>query len=346
MGSTGMAVASGGSGQFAFQRIIRLLLILLVTFSSPSTAQNVGRQVVPFLDSTFVGFGRADRNTTFEADIVPNFVVRQTFVDTITDEHQQPDSEWRFAWSVSGVPMVKIRMFINETSSPVRTPSYMPKVTGQLFLFHLHPRRVHLWSVMGTVGHHSNGQAGCLFETSFRDENDECTPPVEGVSAATRINKENGSFSTNYLQLGGRYRWIRLESRAAAAAVRESDMDVTVGLDLEVNPESFGIDPDLRSIYGGTRITASFAAAKRRVGFCERLEGKGSFKFIHDHPSTVPAVAQTYEGTCLFRETGWGLFGRYYQGQDYYNLGFLDDVKRFQFGVTYSQEGFLRFSAS
>ena len=63
--------------------------------------------------------------------------------------------------------MVKIRMFINETSSPVRTPSYMPKVTGQLFFFKLRQTRVHLWSILGTVGHHSNGQAGCLFEPSF-----------------------------------------------------------------------------------------------------------------------------------------------------------------------------------
>ena len=101
MGSTRRVFAFCGCGRFAVQTAIRLLLTFLVAFSSQAAAQTVERQVVPFLDSTFVGFGRADGNTTFEADIIPNFVVRQTFFNTITDEHRQPDSEWRFAWSVS-----------------------------------------------------------------------------------------------------------------------------------------------------------------------------------------------------------------------------------------------------
>jgi hypothetical protein len=34
---------------------------------------------------------------------------------------------------------------------------------------------------------------------------------------------------------------------------------------------------------------------------------------------------------------------RFYHGQDYYNLGYGQNVTRLQLGLTYSQEGFLRF---
>ena len=84
-----------------------------------------------------------------------------------------------------------------------------------------------------------------------------------------------------------------------------------------------------------------FFAWRQRL--CNRAEIKGFARIIVEPVEDVPSLAVSAEGQCLFKQTNWGLFARYYTGQDYYNLAFQDDVKRFQFGMTYSQEGFLRF---
>jgi hypothetical protein len=43
------------------------------------------------------------------------------------------------------------------------------------------------------------------------------------------------------------------------------------------------------------------------------------------------------------RQGGWGIFVRYYGGQDYYNLGLLDNIQRVHVGATFNQSGFFRF---
>jgi hypothetical protein len=400
---------------------------------------NDRRQVVPFLDPTYVALARSTRTVpgsnspvtdwTFEADIVPNFVVHQTFFDTIGEqetERRLGNKRYRFAWSLVAVPMVKLRLFFNEPSAPVRTPSYMPKGTGQVFFFNLLDTHVDLMAFQGTVGHHSNGQDGCLYETQVRPPGNpdaDCipTPPLD--RSRVPVNRKDGSFSTNYVVLGARFRRIGLgqpESPQAIVAAQDllrkeaaggnaqamrdaaaklagaaealagstkvidaaysdlvqklgtgdraatehaldtllnvtllservSDRDATFGVDLELNPGngSFlgggGIDPELKARYGPTRVTFLGGLAWHLPKGCNRVEAKGFAKYIHSPADGVPSWAGSIEGDCLFRETNWGLFARYYTGQDFYNLGFEDNVKRFQFGVTYSQEGFLRF---
>ncbi len=441
---------------------IRLLAIagLTLAIASPGFAQasqtnvsntspdNDRRQVVPFLDATYVALARATRfdpdlgksitDATFEADIVPNFVVHQTFFDAIGQLESQrqlqaksaPGSHasttFMRAWSIVAVPMVKLRLFFNDPSAPVRTPSYMPKGTGQMFFFDLHDTHSDLIALLGTVGHHSNGQDGCLYAFQHPpddDPNANCqpTPPLDRTHV--EVNRKDGSFSTNYLLFGARYRRIGLELPQTPAAlgaarailekaraggnfdeisqavialagaattvagkspvidkavqetnddirvqdrvrvdegvmalldvtdlvVRESRRDATLGVDLELNPGngSFlgggGIDPELKSRYGPTRVTFLASIAANWDHVCNRAEAKGFAKYIHHPAMGVPSWAGSIEGQCLFRDTNWGFFARYYAGQDYYNLGFEDDVRRFQFGMTYSQEGFLRF---
>lgn len=147
-----------------------------------------------------MALARAGRGTTFEADIVPNFVIRQSFFDVIADENatriQQRQDEFRFAWSIVGVPMVRLRMFKDDPSAPVKTPSYMPKGTGQLLWFKLLEERVHVLAAQATVGHHSNGQDGCLFQN--RDPKRDCAPVPPLDSSFVPVNREDGSFSTNY----------------------------------------------------------------------------------------------------------------------------------------------------
>jgi hypothetical protein len=40
---------------------------------------------------------------------------------------------------------------------------------------------------------------------------------------------------------------------------------------------------------------------------------------------------------------GWGFFARWYAGQDYYNVGFLDDINRVHIGLTFNQAEFFKF---
>jgi hypothetical protein len=202
------------------------------------------------------------------------------------------------------------------------------------------------------VGHHSNGQDGCLFNPQTRIDNaDSCTPPLAPDAAAAHliINKHDGSFATNYARAGFNYRRTRVDANTLV-----DDQDWTVGLELEHN---FLMDPDVRPLYGPTRLTASAGFAGRPGGksdhwwdhehwwTCDaRREIKGSLKYIHGHPGTVWPVVVTGEADCFpSTEGGWGLFVRYYAGQDYYNLGFLDNIHRWQAGATFSQDGFFRF---
>jgi len=450
---------------FRARRLLSAALILLFsaanllaqssqTNATNASPENDRRQVVPFLDPTYVALARATRfdqdlkrsitDWTFEADIVPNFVVHQTFFDAIGQQEtvrlaaarvmgaRQPGvpggpsaeakvhSRYTRAWSIAAVPMVKLRMFVNEPSAPVRTPSYMPKGTGQMFFFAQNSTHADLFALQATVGHHSNGQDGCLYKTE--DPAHDCLPLPPLDRSHVEVNRKDGSFSTNYLLFGGRYRRIGLETSAMPAAlkagrdlladaraarnageignavtvvaeaaaglsghaeaitaaaddvrakltgggddldraidtfldvtnlvVRESRHDLTIGLDVEVNPGhgaflgGGGIDPELKSRYGPTRLTFLAGAAAQWDHVCNRAEVKGFARYIHNPPQFVPSLAGSVEGQCLFRDTNWGVFVRFYGGQDYYNLGFEDDVRRVQFGMTYSQEGFLRF---
>ncbi len=335
---------------------VPIVLAFSLLLASRADAQSEFREVLPFMDSTFVGFAQArdaqGRNqTTFEADIVPNFVAHESLFKKLGTQFARPnrqDRQAQWAWSFTGVPMVKLRMFIFDPSAPVKTPSYMPKGTFQTLLFRPGKKAetVDLYAFQATVGHHSNGQDGCLYVT---ETGRDCTPPLGGITPSTPVNTSNGSFSTNYLLFGGRYRFVRLKD-SSTPAVKEGHLELTAGLDLELNPGGGGflggggIDPDQKALYGPTRASGLFSAAARDVSFCYRLEGKSSVKYINGQLADgVSAFAETFEGTCLFKETGWGLMARLYHGQDYYNLGFGQNVTRLQFGLTYSQEGFLRF---
>ena len=104
-----------------------------------------------------------------------------------------------------------------------------------------------------------------------------------------------------------------------------------------------GIAPDQKALYGSTRVSGILGAAWHTRA-CNRLEGKAVIKYINGRLADgVPSLTETIEGTCLVTKNGWGVMTRFYHGQDYYNLGFTTSVTRFQLGLTYSQEGFMKF---
>jgi len=65
---------------------------------------------------------------------------------------------------------------------------------------------------------------------------------------------------------------------------------------------------------------------------------------IVGHPDSVWPVAVMAQFTCYpTPRGGWGFFIRYYGGQDYYNLGLLDNIQRVHVGATFLQSAFFRF---
>jgi hypothetical protein len=329
--------------------LIRATIVCTLTapvFAQSTTAPDADRrQVVPFLEGTNIFRNLPVSDIRFEGDINPNLIARQNFSDKLVINELR--GTWQTAYSISGSPRVRLRM-IEADSAPVRTPSYMPKGTFTVLRFRGESaRRVGIWAGLLTVGHHSNGGDGCLFEGETKVTVDSKTTCIAAASAApglttapARINKIDGSFSTNFVRVGARYRRERLEQVSPDEQIGKRA--VTVAVDVQ---QHFHTDPRVKPLYGTTRGDVALAFATRIKRVCRsRLSTGVTLSYVGGPPDGVGPLAIQLDGTCTFtNEGGWGLFARYYGGQDYYNLGFAESIKRFQFGVHYEQDGFLRF---
>ena len=315
-------------------------------------------------DGSYV-FQHTDGDLVFEAQIAPDIRIVDNFRRALEDVL---DSKQRhFAYSVFGTFLTRLRMF-NEASSPVRTPSYMPKATVQLaWMKNLSTKDsendpleflkgpIDMWLVnIIPFGHHSNGQNGCLFIQQVRIDG-ECEPQPPPSTNPEDVNRENGSFSTNYIRMGLEYRRMYLVGDYKDEPRAVSQREWGIGGSLELNPTGYiggSISDTLRPLYGATRyrITADAVAGNWRFPFlkrvnCGRAWTDATVMFISDAAPTVDTVATSVEAACL--PAGWGgagLFVRYYRGQDYYNAAFLENINRLQFGLTFLQGKFLAFT--
>lgn len=307
--------------------------------------------IVPFLEGTDV-FVTSDDGVVFEAGIFPHLVVAQNYTDMLRIDPQAraERKRKRFAYAISGTPAVRLRMF-EEVSRPVRTPSYMPRgnvqilfspnieqALGALLTRDAGTTVVSFWEGHAIVGHHSNGQDGCLYTDQIRvDElciTDPLIPPVQ----PREINRRDGSFSTNYIRVGANYR------RSLVDSTMRTFGHWSLRAEIEQHPRAW-MDEEITELYGRTRLGVGASAARSKMGWCrKRLDGSAFLQYIHGAPDEVWPVTISVEAACFPTENGgWGLFARFYGGQDYYNLGFLDNITRMHVGVTYNQDGFFRF---
>jgi hypothetical protein len=339
--------------------------------------------IIPFLEGTDVfwtvqrgtGLDSVFPNR-LEADLFPHLVAAQNFSSTLDLAAQSRRGVRRFkeySYSISGTPAIRMRM-LRDVSAPVRTPSYMPRVNAQFLwtrgLKDCDPSstnagcrtlesatleavtatggeearamvsvpRVSVWEAHVIVGHHSNGQDGCLISSQVRvpPTTGECVPV--GVPTAETINRRDGSFSTNYVRTGINYSRNWMESNLEAT--REARLRVEV----EHHPRGW-IDDDIEELYGRTRLNTAAAYATRHVRFCSRrLEGSAGVVWNPGVVETVTEWSTSLQASCFpFTGGNWGFFVRFYRGQDYYNIGFLDEISRVHIGATFNQTGFFRF---
>ena len=321
-----------------------------------ATVTNAGA-LVPFLEGTDV-FVALKEDTVFEADVMPHMVAYQNFTDLLNLSAQsertgQGKKAKQVAFSATGTIGIRLRMF-DQVSNPVRTPSYMPRGNFQvIWVRNLQPfvsafnaktalasvaatQRVSVWEGHLAVGHHSNGQDGCFFADQQRI--DLVCEPVEPINADRPVNKHDGSFSTNYIRIGTNYRKNLLDEDLWA--IKEYGFRA----EFEYHPRAW-VDENMVDLYGRFRTKVAGTFATRQLRWCpKRAELEGGLEIIGGHPDSVWPVAVTARGSCFpTRQGGWGIFVRYYGGQDYYNLGLLDNIQRVHVGATFNQSGFFRF---
>ena len=320
---------------------------------APRESQTNPGPLVPFLEGTDVFFSLR-QDTVFEADIVPHLIAFQNFDNVLDIDEQAARARSgrvkSFAISISGTPGVRLRMF-ESVSRPVRTPSYMPRGDVQFIwarnigafaaALGVPPsdNRVSLWEAHAVVGHHSNGQDGCFWDDEERI--DEICTSVLPILDERRVNKRDGSFSTNFIRVGMNYRKNILDDTLWAR--REYGFRA----DFEYHPRGW-VDDEMEDLYGRTRFEVAGTFASRELAWCpKRTEVTGGLKIIGGHPESVWPVAVTAQFSCFPAPMGgWGVFVRYYGGQDYYNLGLLDNIQRVHVGATFNQSGFFRFRRS
>ena len=337
--------------------IIAFMLIASAAGAQDSPLESVsGTRPLVRPDGTYVFQHIPHSDLVFEGQIAPRIIILDSIGRATTNTLNGTKAPvW--GYQVSTTPMVKLRMF-DQTSNPVRTPSYMPKSTVQLARFKnlgTSTNRnspefrgpVEMWLIDAVpFGHHSNGQDGCLFVEEARNEEGDCVPVVQ--TDLRTVNKKDGSFSTNYIEAMAFYGRMTLD---------DTDMDTDgefsarvewrAGIGIQLNPKGYiggSIKPALYEQYGPTRILVAASAARRGLWRCGRAAAETKLQFLTGNHGDVPALIGQVEGACFPRRwAGAGIFLRFYSGQDYYNLGFADTIHRLQFGVTLQRDQFLSF---
>jgi hypothetical protein len=225
----------------------------------------------------------------FEADLVPNFSVL-------------PHS-WHVALFLT--PKIVLRMFA-ENSLPVKTPSYMPRLTTFFWFSDLGSKPTAYFSAM--LAHHSNGQSGPFYDSNGAH------------------NHENGSFDTNHVEL------------AAYPVFWKHPFFGWSSFTFEWHPR-FLEDAELRSTYGNTRLHVAATIYASVGDFASDLSaGLSAILGEMQKPTNAATVFARFPLAVRYAihpsTIDVGLYAAYYQGQDYYNIWYDRFISVFQVGVS------------
>lgn len=207
-------------------------------------------------------------------------------------------------------PKVRLRIFRTE-SAPVRAPSFMPRVTlyyvpGSWKLVDRKPGTF----FSARISHHSNGQDGDFFNPDGS------------------INRIDGSFSTNFAELG--------VHRLTHPAGGFLDGIAITSLSLEQHLW-FNQSDELDGRYSETRANLRFdylhsGTVLKEIDFdvvlmLDDVEGWSTFDADRANwEFTLRFAPPSVRGTTVFAKAYWG--------QDYYNMRFADRVTLLQLGLS------------
>jgi hypothetical protein len=329
----------------------------------------------PFLEqfSVYPGKTQAPRDTSllFEADAAAQVLLVDQLVDAY-DHISQNDttSNTARAWRVILSPMFIIRQ-LNDSSAAVRTPSFMPRISAEHMWVSRRGQvtaapvvsfpRVRILGLRGSLAHHSNGQAGC-FRRGFVPINarsNDCRYDGFTDTTVVRLNRANGDFSSTYFELLGYSKWMDRGST--------NQPTWTTGFALAGDwyaPFLFGaLSDEQQSLYGSWRLRALTQAMwkpqwatecgdpgpqSRWCAFAGRTRLDAEYVRAPDlsndlarriQPQVIPYRWSVQLSQSIDRLLGAGPSLKYIDGQDYYNIGFVNRRRAFMFGITLDASG-------
>jgi hypothetical protein len=341
----------------------RSLATCLAAAALLAVAAPLGAQSAIFLDRSYVIRMEPDKGVLYEGQpAIPLFLHSST--DRLYASLLNPNPNWSTGTTLVLTPMFRIRQLEEKSapSLPVRTPSFMPKLTAQFLAARRiggdgraqaaeYPLSAMIVGLEGTFGHYSNGQAGC-FRANLRlkaDGSGDCEiDPTAGPGADT-LNTVDGSFSTWYLRGQTHLRFAHYKDSLPFVAL-------TIATGVDWHPAFLksigGMDTALAAVYGRLRPFGSAELMRRSEWKCAptfllswlpcglgRLRTSVGAEYIGTHPPRVSNVATTSEIAWTFaRYAGFGPIVRLHTGQDYYNIALGHELNVFQYGFTFDLE--------
>jgi len=241
-------------------------------------------------------------------------------------------------WAVMINPQITIRM-LDKKSVPIRNPSYKIYITyyrdirfwDNTFLRKLFYKNA-LW--YASVAHHSNGQDGTFYSPD----------------TTRNVNFENGNFATNFLEFGvSSYKLEKLS--ANYFSIRE------IKAYLEFHPPKWSI-AELNDRYGFYRVYVKAGLIgpmrKRKNDSVNRWLQQSSLEIktgwimgkMGGTAALDPSKRFVFDLTYKYYPKWFdeiAFFLRFYRGQDYYNIYFLDDtLTQLSAGITSNIMNFKR----
>ncbi len=297
-----------------------------------------------FLEQNYVFYPSEPKGLLYEAQAAANIVIAQTIARAGSDVRNDMAAvpEWHYAHMAVFTPNFVIRQ-LQDSSAAVRTPSFNPKVTYQTFRLRKRADpgagpNVNKWKWVDlqmtdfVFAHYSNGQAGCFYEDErFTRVGDRifCLRP-QNDTGPRAINFSDGSFSTWYLRagVGGERMW----GFGGDDAPETSHVAALISLQYNI---PFLTEKPQRPLYGDWRVRGQAEYEKLLPipgGFVWRFAG--AIEQSLDAGPSVPRTGWSVE-TALTSERafGFGPFVRYYSGQDYYNIAFVNTLVAWQAGI-------------
>jgi hypothetical protein len=283
----------------------------------------------------------------FEAGVAPHFFIYENLSDRLRSGVSG------FALTIPFTFETVLRMFAVK-SSPVRMPSYMPRIRVQLLYVwapteddrrrrakEQEPLRFRILGLTPGLNHHSNGQEGCRYEREVAGQVEcvDSTISSDSAELPALLNRHGADFATNYLSLAADYRWGVLTDNDLI------DHSWEVGLLAEVHPLGFlpgGMDRQTAETYGPLRVRARGEAAQA-LGRWNVREQLGTTVAFGGGREVFPATMWLESAATRPDRGGLGAFARLIYGRDYYNAFFVDKNFQIQLGLTFEQGGTIQF---
>jgi len=300
------------------------LILLAIMMTSSIFAQNnqqrFSRYILANSEVGYITFLDGIGNLEplwFEGKMVPNYLIR-------IRENSRTGAVL--------TPKVILRMYRTD-SDPVSTPSYMPQITFYHQLKDFNPIKSNIFYLFGRVVHHSNGQDGDFFN---KDDDS--------------INTTDGSFSTNYVEVGFFFAKLFSLHPNATEFYRSS---------IEYHPKNMQ-DKVLNNRYGNIRLHNDIRIFKfSKETFTSIFYGNDKMESSSQNQKTRPYLRAIINTTFIFGEMEdveafdfskrFGgsitlsynpkyledvrLFIQYYYGQDYYNIHFENTLSQLRIGL-------------